>query len=79
MIHFIYVTQSTINTATTTTESEDQTKESMHQTLFTLTVTQEQAERILFASTHGELSFGLLDEDSKVKPGPGVSLSNLFR
>ena len=56
-----------------------QPAEVLPRTLVTLAVTQADAERVLFASTHGELSFGLLDEDSKVKPGPGVSLSNLFR
>ena len=48
-------------------------------TLFTLAVTQEQAERILFAAKNGELAFGLLNEDSKVAPGNGVSAANLFR
>jgi len=78
-VQVIAVAQTTMTTATTTAETGDQTTESLPQTLFTLAVNQEQAERILFASTHGELSFGLLDEDSKVKPGPGVSLSTLFR
>jgi pilus assembly protein CpaB len=77
-VQVIAVAQTTMTTATTTTETGDQTTESLPRTLFTLAVDQDQAERILYASTHGELSFGLLDEDSKVKPGPGVSLSNLF-
>lgn len=78
-VQVIAVAQTTMTTSTTTTQTGDQTVESLPRTLFTLAVTQDQAERILYASTHGELSFGLLDEDSKVKPGPGVTLSNLFR
>lgn len=77
-VQVIAVAQTTMTTSTKTTETGDQTTESLPRTLFTLAVTQEQAEKIMYATTHGELSFGLLDEDSKVKPTQGVSLRNLF-
>lgn len=65
---------------TTTTDAEgEQTTEELPRTLFTLAVDQAEAERVMYAATHGELVFALLTEDSKVKPGPGVGPQNLFR
>jgi pilus assembly protein CpaB len=51
---------------------------SLPRTLFTLALNQKDAEKVLYASTHGELSFGLLNDRSKVAPGPGVTSQNLF-
>lgn len=48
-------------------------------TLLTLAVAQGEAERVLYASTNGELSFGLLNTDSQVSASAGVTDSNLFR
>jgi len=44
-----------------------------------LAVNQDDAERIIYASKKGDLTFALLNDKSKVKSGPGVSDSNLFR
>jgi len=77
-VQVIAVAQTTMTTSTTTAPGGDQTTESLPRTLFTLAVDQDQAERVLFASTHGELSFGLLNDKSKVAPGAGVTLTNLF-
>jgi pilus assembly protein CpaB len=55
-----------------------QTAEQLPRTLVTLAVSQTDAERVLFASTHGELSFGLRTKASKVQPGGGVTAANLF-
>ncbi len=77
-VQVVAVAQTTMTTSTKTTETGDQTTESLPRTLFTLAVTQEQAEKIMYATAHGELSFGLLDEDSKVRPTGGVSFRNLF-
>lgn len=74
----IAVGQTTMTTATTTTAEGAQTTESLPLTLFTLAVDQKEAEKVMFAATHGELSFGLLNDESKVKPGPGVTQQNLF-
>jgi pilus assembly protein CpaB len=78
-VQVIAVAQTTVTTATTTTAEGAQTTESLPRTLFTLAVDQQEAERILFASTHGELAFGLLDDKSKVAPGNGITAQNLFR
>lgn len=73
-------------TRTTTDETGAQSTEQLPRTLFTLSVTQNSAEKILHASgstvTQGgqELAFGLLNDDSVAKPGdPGVTNLNLFR
>ena len=78
-VQVIAVAQTTVTTSTTTTvEDGAQTTEALPRTLFTLAVDQQAAEKILFASSQGELSFGLLGEKSKVRPGDGVTLENLF-
>lgn len=66
--------------ATTTTDASGaQTTDQLPKTLLTLAVTQPEAERVLFASTNGELAFGLLNNDSVVAASPGVTVANLFR
>ena len=56
-----------------------QTVDQLPKTLLTLAVEQNEAESVLYASSNGELSFGLLTEDSKVGPSQGVTDANLFR
>lgn len=74
----IAVGQTTVTTSTTTAEGE-QTTESLPKTLFTLALDQQEAEKVMFATTLGELSFGLLNEQSRVRPGRGTYQANLFR
>jgi pilus assembly protein CpaB len=82
-IEVIAVGTTTVIPTTTTDSSGKQTTEQLPRTLFTLGVTQAQAEKILYASSGGaaggELAFGLLNDDSKVQPGPGASADNLFK
>ncbi|MGZ4436332.1 MAG: Flp pilus assembly protein CpaB [Nocardioidaceae bacterium] len=78
-VQVIAVGATTVISRTTTTQGGAQTVEQLPKTLFTLAVSQDDAERIMFASTHGELSFGLLNDKSKVKTGPGITSTNLFR
>jgi pilus assembly protein CpaB len=77
-VQVVAVAQTTVTTATTTGPEGAQTTESLPRTLFTLALNQKDAEKVLYASTHGELSFGLLNDRSKVAPGPGVTSQNLF-
>lgn len=63
---------------TTTDETGQQTTEQLPRTLLTLAVNQKQAERILYASSYGELSFSLLTPNSEVAPGPPVTATNLW-
>lgn len=72
------VGSSTPVTTTTTTE-EGTTTEQLPATLLTLAVTKEQAEKILFAQSIGELAFGLTTETSQLPAGQGANATNLFR
>jgi pilus assembly protein CpaB len=63
---------------TTTDESGQSTTEQLPRTLMTLSVDQEEAEKILYAQSTGELAFGLLTENSAVAPSPGMTFTNLF-
>jgi pilus assembly protein CpaB len=63
---------------TTTDESGASTTEQLPRTLLTLSVTQGQAEKILFAQSMGELAFGLLTEESTVAPAPAMTFETLF-
>jgi pilus assembly protein CpaB len=73
------VGSTTLTTTTTTTSEGDQTTEQLPRTLLTVAVSQQDAQRMLFAETNGELSFGLLTGGGKGRPGPPVTAQNLFR
>ncbi len=77
-VEVVAVAQTTLTAATTTDGEGAETTEQLPQTLFTLAVSQADAERVIYASTHGELSFGLRNDTSQVQPGPGVTQENLF-
>ncbi len=71
---------STAPVATTTTDDTGaQTVEQLPRTLLTVAVDQKQAQKVLFASSNGELAFALLNGDSDVRSGRGVTAQNLFR
>jgi pilus assembly protein CpaB len=78
-IEVIGVGTTTVVSTTTTDSSGAQTTEQLPRTLFTLGVTQAQAEKLMFASANGELAFGLLNPDSKVVPDNGTTADNLFK
>jgi pilus assembly protein CpaB len=78
-VQVIAVGATTVVSTTTTDPEGAQTVEQLPKTLFTLAVNQDDAERIMYASKAGELSFALINDKSKLKTGPGVSNSNLFR
>jgi pilus assembly protein CpaB len=78
-VEVIAVGTTTIVPTQTTDATGAQTTEQLPKTLFTLAVNQDQAQRIMYAVNHGALTFGLLNDKSQVKPGPGISASNLFR
>ena len=67
-------------TTTTTDEQGDPTTEELPRTLLTVAVDQKEAQKVLYASSNGELAFALLNGQSKVKSGgAGVTSANLFR
>jgi pilus assembly protein CpaB len=77
-VQVIAVGATTVVPTTTTDPAGAQTTEQLPKTLFTLSVPQSDAERIMYAVSHGDLTFGLLNDKSKVKSGPGVTAKNLF-
>ena len=77
-VQVIAVGATTVVNTTTTNPAGAQTTEQLPKTLFTLSVPQADAERIMYAVGHGDLTFGLLNDTSKVKTGPGVTAKNLF-
>lgn len=78
-VEVIGVGQTTVVPTTTTDEEGAETTEELPKTLLTLAVDQAQAERVLYSARNGDLAFALLTEESSVKPGPGVTLENLFK
>jgi pilus assembly protein CpaB len=78
-VEVIAVGTTTMVSTTTTDPTGAQTTEQLPRTLFTLGVSQADAQKIMFASGNGELAFGLLNQDSKVAPDQGVSSDNLFK
>lgn len=73
------VGSTTPTTTTTTTAEGAQTTEQLPRTLMTLAVDQADAQKVLFASSNGELAFGLLTGNSAVQPDGGVTAADLFR
>lgn len=70
---------STTQVTTTTTDAEgQQTTEQLPRTILTLSVDQDEAERLLLADFNAELALGLLTPDSDVRPRAGVTESQLF-
>lgn len=67
-------------TVTTTTGSgESQQTEQLPRALLTLSVSQDEAQKIVFAQGHGKLTFGLLTGSSKIdQSDAGASSANLF-
>jgi pilus assembly protein CpaB len=64
---------------TTTDESGASTTEQLPRTLLTLALDQQQAERVLYSATIGELAFALLTDKSTVSPGPPTTFDTLFK
>jgi pilus assembly protein CpaB len=66
-------------TTTTTDEQGEAATEELPRTLLTIAVGQKEAQKVLYASSNGELAFALLNGESKVKTGSsGVTAANLF-
>jgi pilus assembly protein CpaB len=77
-VQVIAVGTTTVATETNTDPAAAPT-EALPKTLFTLAATQDQAQKLMYGAAHGELSFGLLNSKSQVKPAPGTDAANLFR
>lgn len=78
-IEVIAVGSTTVVSTTTTTAGGATTTDNVPRTLFTLAVSQSQAQKVLFAAKNSDLAFGLLDENSVVRPDGGANANNLFK
>jgi pilus assembly protein CpaB len=78
-VQVVAVGTTTVVSTTTTNPEGAQTTEQLPRTLFTLAVSQQEAEKIMLAAATGELAFGYLNDESEVRPGPGTTNANLFR
>lgn len=63
---------------TTTTEEGEQTIEEVPKTILTIAVTQEEAEKVIFADRFGDLNFALLTDETKSSVNPGVDLLDVL-
>jgi pilus assembly protein CpaB len=77
-VEVIGVGSTTMTPKTTTAADGTQSTEQLPSTLLTLAVSQGDAEKVMYGSTNGTLSFGLTNSDSQVAPSKGVTASNLF-
>jgi pilus assembly protein CpaB len=66
-----------VSTTTTTTDGE-QTTEQLPRTLITLALDKKDAQKVMFASSTGELTFALLTKSSRLPQDGGVTAAQLF-
>jgi len=71
--------QTTVASTTTTDENGQQTTEQIPLTILTVSVDQEEAEKLRLAEKVGELSLGLRTADSEARLTGGLSANDLFR
>ncbi len=69
----------TIVSQTTTDPTGAQVTDQLPKALLTFAVTQSEAERVIFASSNGELILGLTNAESQIAPSKGVTQANLFQ
>jgi pilus assembly protein CpaB len=72
------VGQTTTTSTTTTAEGGEQTTEAIPTTILTLSVDQDDAGKVIYASKHGQITFTLLTEESRTRPDEGTTTENLF-
>jgi pilus assembly protein CpaB len=75
----IGVGQTTLLSTTTSASSGTQTTEQIPQTILTLAVDLNDAQKVLYAARSGDLAFGLLTAKSHVGQSSGITATNLFR
>jgi pilus assembly protein CpaB len=77
-VEVIGVGATTLLSTTTTDQSGVQTTEEIPRTILTLGVDQEDAEKLIFAKRNGELTLGLMTDESDVDPTIGVYPDTVF-
>jgi len=74
----IAVGPTTVTTQTTTNESGSQNTEEISRAILTLSLTQKEAQQLIFAQGEGALYFALLSDESEVGRGVATTEGNLF-
>jgi pilus assembly protein CpaB len=74
----IAVGQSSIVSQRTTEQDGSQTVEEIPRAILTLALTQEQAQRLVFGQSQGNLYLALLGEEAEVSPSTSTNPQNLF-
>jgi pilus assembly protein CpaB len=77
-VQVIGVGTTSVTSRNTKTEDGEQTIEEVAKTILTVAVNQEQAEKLIYASRNGDVSFALLSTDSKVTDNPGVTAADVM-
>jgi pilus assembly protein CpaB len=77
-VEVIGVGSTSLVPTTTTDESGTQTTEQIPRTILTLAVSQDNAQKTMYASRNGELTFALMNDDSTVKPNAGAFTGHTF-
>jgi pilus assembly protein CpaB len=78
-VQVLGVGSTTTTTTTTTTTDGAQVKEELPRTLLTLALSQEDAQKVLFAQGNGELALALLTGNTILKMDDGANTDNLFK
>lgn len=74
----IGVGTTSISSKTTTTEQGAEVVEQVPSTVLTLAVNQKEAEKVMYASRNADVSVALLNNQTKVSDGPGVTAKDLM-
>lgn len=77
-VQVIGVGTTTVQQKTTTTDDGEKTTEEVPRTILTVAVDQEEAERLIYASRNGDVSFALLSDKSKVEDNVGVTAFDIM-
>lgn len=77
-VQVIGVGDTTVISQTTTGEGGELTTEEVPKTLLTLAVSQEEAEKVIFAARNGEVAFALLTDESDVDASKPVTSAEIF-
>lgn len=77
-VQVIGVGTTSVSSKTTTTEGGEAITEQVPRTILTVAVDQKEAEKLIYASRNGDVSFALLSQDTKVKEQPGVTANDLM-
>ena len=77
-VQVIGVGTTSVTAKTTTTEEGEAVTEEVPRTILTVAVNQKDAEKLIYASRNGDVSFALLNQKTKIQDQPGVTANDLM-